>query len=54
LQSTLKLRLASKIGQKELFRRLDASQDIGGVGINRLTVEKMVREIEIIMLVKYS
>ncbi len=54
LQSTLKLRLESKIGQKELHRRLDAPQDIGGVGINRLTVEKMVREIEIIMLVKYS
>ena len=54
LQSTLKLRLESKIGQKELHRRLDAPQDIGGVGINRLTVEKMVREIEIIMLIKYS
>ncbi len=54
LQSTLKLRLESKIGQKELFRRLDAPQDIGGVGINRLTVEKVVREIEIIMLIKYS
>lgn len=54
LQSTLKLRLDSKIGQKELYRRLDASLDIGGVGINRLTVEKMVREIEMIMLIKYS
>jgi hypothetical protein len=54
LQSTLKLRLDSKIGQKELMRRLDAPQDIGGVGINRLTAEKMVREIEIIMLIKYS
>ncbi len=54
LQSTLKLRLDSKIGQKELMRRLDAPQDIGGVGVNRLTAEKMVREIEIIMLIKYS
>ncbi|MDQ5961135.1 MAG: transporter protein [Patescibacteria group bacterium] len=54
LQSTLKLRLESKIGQKELHRRLDAPQDIGGVGIIRLTVEKIVREIEMIMLIKYS
>lgn len=54
LQSAIKLRTESKCGAKELFRRLDAPENIGGVGLNRITAEKMVREIEIIMLVKYS
>jgi putative ABC transport system ATP-binding protein len=54
LQAALKLRLESAIGQIELSRKLDKSIIQGGVGLRRDTVEKMTREIEIIMLLKYS
>ncbi len=54
LQATLKLRLESKIGQIEMQKRLDTKVSAGGVGIHKSTAEKMVREIEIIMLLKYS
>jgi putative ABC transport system ATP-binding protein len=54
LQAALKLRLESTIGQIELSRKLDKSFVQGGVGLRRDTVEKMAREIEIIMLLKYS
>ncbi|MFA9262538.1 MAG: hypothetical protein ACEQSB_04260 [Undibacterium sp.] len=54
LQAALKLRLESAIGQIELSRKLDKSFIQGGVGLRRDTVEKMAREIEIIMLLKYS
>ena len=54
LQATLKLRLESKIGQLEMQRRLDTRITENGVGLHKGTAEKMVREIEIIMLLKYS
>lgn len=54
LQAVLKLRLESKIGQVEMQKRFDTRVTLGGVGIHRGTAEKMVREIEIIMLLKYS
>lgn len=54
LQAALKLRLESAIGQIGLSRKLDKSFIQGGVGLRRDTVEKMTREIEIIMLLKYS
>jgi putative ABC transport system ATP-binding protein len=54
LQATLKLRLESKIGQIEMQKRFDTKVSAGGVGIHKNTAEKMVREIEIIMLLKYS
>lgn len=54
LQASLKLRLESRIGQIELMKRLDDSVAKGGAGLNRITAEKIVREIEIIMLIKYS
>ena len=50
----LKLRIENKMGQLELLRNLDAPVKKGGVGLNRITAEKVVREIEIIMLLKYS
>lgn len=54
LQAVLKLRLESKIGQVEMQKRFDTRVTLGGVGVHRGTAEKMVREIEIIMLLKYS
>ncbi len=54
LQAILKLRLESKIGQIEIQKRLDARVSSGGVGLHKNTAEKIVREIEIIMLLKYS
>jgi putative ABC transport system ATP-binding protein len=53
-QSLLKLRLESQIGQDELVKRFDKPFSAGGVGLNKITAEKVVREIEIIMLLKYS
>ncbi len=50
----LKLRIENKMGQLELLRNLDAPVKKGGVGLNRITAEKVVREIEIILLLKYS
>ncbi|NTW13550.1 MAG: ABC transporter ATP-binding protein [Candidatus Moranbacteria bacterium] len=54
LQSTLNLRVLSKIGQTETQKRLDLSFAKGGVGLNKQTAEKVSRELEIIMLLKYS
>lgn len=54
LQAVLKLRLESQIGQIELQKRLDTTVASGGVGLHKTTAEKVVREIEIIMLLKYS
>ncbi len=54
LQAVLKLRLANQIGQIELQKRLDKSMTAGGVGLHKITAEKVVREVEIIMLLKYS
>lgn len=54
LQATLKLRMESKIGQLEMQKRFDARVSENGVGLHKGTAEKMVREIEIIMLLKYS
>ena len=54
LQAILKLRLESQIGQIELERRFDAPVSQGGVGLHKTTAEKIVREVEILMLLKYS
>lgn len=53
-QAALKQRLESNVGQIELARKLDKSLQQGGVGLRKDTVEKITREIEIIMLLKYS
>ena len=54
LRELLELRVQSKIGQVETQKRLDLSVSKGGVGLHRQTAEKMSREIEILMLLKYS
>lgn len=54
LQVLLKLRTESTIGQLDIQKRLDAKISAGGIGLNKITAEKVVREIEIIMLLKYS
>ncbi len=54
LQAALKLRLENQIGQIELLKRLDARVQADGVGLHKVTAEKIVREIEILMLLKYS
>lgn len=54
LQAALRLRMESQIGQLELKKRFDLSARSGGVGLNRHTAEKAVREVEIVMLLKYS
>ncbi len=53
-QAVLKRRLENQIGQIELQKRLDQSLAQGGVGLHKTTTEKVVREIEIVMLLKYS
>lgn len=53
-QTMLKMRLESQIGQTELEKRFDARVIVGGVGLHKATAEKIVREIEILMLLKYS
>ena len=54
LQAALNLRLTSQIGQIEMQKRFDTPVVKGGVGLHKGTAEKVVREIEIIMLLKYS
>ena len=53
-QTALSQRIESKIGQKELLKKIDDPVSKGGVGLHRTTAEKVSREIEIIMLLKYS
>ncbi len=53
-QSFLKLRIDNKIDGSGLDQRLDAPINVGGVGLYRNTAEKMVREVEILMLLRYS
>jgi putative ABC transport system ATP-binding protein len=54
LQTALSLRMESKIGQRELLKRLDDPASKGGIALHRHTAEKVSREVEIIMLLKYS
>ncbi|MDD5084116.1 MAG: ABC transporter ATP-binding protein [Candidatus Moranbacteria bacterium] len=53
LQTFLKQRVESKINQFELKHKLDAPKILGGVGLHKGTAEKLVRELEMIMLLKY-
>lgn len=50
----LKLRTENRINRAELEKRFDAPKNLGGVGLYKNTAERIVREIEIIMLLKYS
>lgn len=54
MQTVLGQRVRSEIGQAELFKKLDAPFGGGGVGLHRMTVGRIVREVEMLMLLKYS
>lgn len=54
LSSFLKMRIKNKYDRFELQKRLDAPWALGGVGLHKNTAEKVSREVEIIMLLKYS
>ncbi|MBI2438992.1 MAG: ABC transporter ATP-binding protein [Candidatus Moranbacteria bacterium] len=53
-EEALQMRLASQVGQVELAKYFDTPVAKGGAGLHKHTAEKIVREIEIIMLIKYS
>ncbi len=50
----IKLRIENKVDRFGLQQRLDVSKKLGGVGLYKGTAEKVVREMEIIMLLNYS
>lgn len=50
----LKLRFENRIDHFGLRQRLDASRILGGVGFHKYTAEKIAREVELILLLKYS
>ncbi|MDO8240458.1 MAG: ABC transporter ATP-binding protein [Candidatus Moranbacteria bacterium] len=50
----IKLRLENKIDSAGLKQRLDAPVKLGGVGLYKPTVDKFAKEMEILMLLKYS
>lgn len=52
--SFLKLRIENKIDSAGLKQRLDAPIKLGGAGLYRPTVDKIAREVEILMLLKFS
>lgn len=52
--SLLKLRLENKTDYSGLRKILDAPPETGGMGLYKNTAERIVREIEVIMLLKYS
>lgn len=54
LAEFLQMRLENKIDIFGLKERLDAAVSTGGVGLYKNTAEKVVREVEIILLLKYS
>ena len=52
--STLRLRVGSKLDQTELRKKLNTPKVMGGMGLRKNIAEKVARELEIIMLIKYS
>jgi putative ABC transport system ATP-binding protein len=54
LVTFLKMRVQNKIDIFGLQESLEASTAIGGIGLYKNTAERMVREVEIIMLLKFS
>jgi ABC-type lipoprotein export system ATPase subunit len=50
----LKARMENKIDFEGLRKYLDQPKSAGGVGLHATTAEKLAREVEIIMLLKYS
>lgn len=54
LQSFLKLRMENKIDGFGLAKKMDLPVKMGGLGLYRNTADKITREVEIIMLLKYT
>lgn len=54
LESFLSLRIKNKMDRMELQKGLDTPKFLGGVGLHKNTADKISREMEIIMLMKYS
>jgi putative ABC transport system ATP-binding protein len=54
LAAFLRLRIRNKIDRQELEKKLDAPKRAGGAGMHSVTADKVSREVEIIMLMKYS
>lgn len=54
LAAFLKMRMENKIDFMSLRERLDVPAERGGLGLYKNTAEKMAREMEMIMLLKYS
>ncbi len=54
LEQFLKLRVNNQLDLFQLEKRLDAPYLLGGVGLYKGTARKISREVEIIMLIKYS
>lgn len=54
LVAFLSMRVQNKIDIFGLQERLDAPVTIGGIGLYKNTAERMVREVEIIMLLKFT
>jgi hypothetical protein len=52
--SFMKLRFDNKVDGIELRKQLDMAKLLGGVGLNKVTAEKLVKEMEVIMLLKYK
>lgn len=50
----IKMRMENKIDRFGLEQRLDSSEKMGGVGLYKGTAEKVVREMELLMLLNYS
>ena len=54
LRSFIQMRIDNRIDRFGLTQRLDASKSLGGVGLYKGTAERVVREVEMVMLLKYS
>jgi len=54
MRGFVELRINSKIDKAELQRCLDVPKRLGGIGLYKNTAEKLAREVELMMLIKYS
>lgn len=52
--SILKMRIENSIGRDELKTKLDENKNKGGLGLYKNTAERISREVEMMMLLKYS
>ncbi|MDH4330615.1 MAG: hypothetical protein OEV93_03630, partial [Candidatus Moranbacteria bacterium] len=54
LKKLLKYRLFSHIDRKEFERLLDVSEELEGAGFDRRTVKKIVRKLDLLLMVGYG